>query len=127
MAVIKVFGVSLILLGFFLAYGLIGSYRPILFGTKTEATIVAVERVNNKRFTYVYYPVFQFKHKNKTVKAVDRSRDIEENSVGIKEYIFYNENYGISRGLASTTIVFSCISACFILFGFVALFYKGRI
>ncbi|RZL34548.1 MAG: hypothetical protein EOO96_09410, partial [Pedobacter sp.] len=104
MALIKVFGVSLILLGFFLAYGLISSYRPLLFGTKTEATIVAVKRVNNKRFTYVYYPIFQFKHKNKMVKVVDRSRDIEENSVGIKEFIFYSANYGISRGPASTTI-----------------------
>jgi len=127
MVIIRIFGISLILMGVFLAYGLKGTYLAILFGTKTEATIVAVEQVNNKRFTYVYYPVFQFTHLKKTIKAADRSRDIDKNSVGIKEFIFYSEKYGVSRRIAPTTIVFSFISVCFIFFGFVSLFYKGRI
>lgn len=127
MAVIRIFGISLILIGGFLFYGLINSYKPIIFGTKTEATIVAVERVHNKRFTFLYYPVFQFHYSSKTIRVVDQSSDIDKNSVGLKEFIYYDENYGISRGFRSTTIIFSFISISFLFFGLVALFYKRKI
>ena len=127
MAVIRIFGISLILIGGFLAYGLMGSYQPIVFGTKTEATIVAVERTNNKRFTYLYYPIFQFPYKNRTVKVVDKSGDVLENSVGLKEFIYYNENYGISRGFTSVVIIFSFICISFLLFGLVALVHKRNL
>lgn len=127
MAVIRILGISLILIGGFLAYGLTGSYKPIIFGAKTEATIVATERFDNKRFTYVYYPVFQFLHHNKTIKVLDKSSDVKENSVGLKALIYYDENYGMSRGFTSTTIIFSFISISFLFFGLVAIFYKGGI
>ncbi|TCD12607.1 hypothetical protein EZ449_00750 [Pedobacter frigidisoli] len=127
MAVIRIFGISLVLMGGFLAYGLLGSYRPILFGTKREATIVAVKRFDNKRFTYVYYPVFQFAHQNKTIRIIDKSGDVKEDSVGLKAFIYYDENYGISRGFTSVIIIFSIISISCLFFGLVALLYKGRI
>ncbi len=124
MTIIRTFGIILILLGGFLAYGIIGSYKPILFGTKTEAKIVAVKRVHNKRFIYVYYPVFQFHYSNKTIRIVDQSSDIDKNSIGLKKSIYYHKDYGISRGFTSTLIVFFFISISFILFGLVALFSK---
>lgn len=127
MTIIRTFGIILILLGGFLAYGIIRSYKLILFGTKTEATIVAVERVHDKRFTYLYYPVFQFHYSNKTIRIVDQSSDIDKNSIGLKKSIYYHKDYGISRGFTSTLIVFSFISISFILFGLVALFYRGKI
>jgi len=126
MAIIRTFGIILILLGGFLAYGMIGSALPMIFGVKTEATIVATKRVADKRFTYVYYPVFKFIYKNKTVEVVDDSGDVMENSVGLKKLIYYDENYGISRGFTSSFIIFSFISFSFLFFGLISLLSKEK-
>ncbi|AZI24433.1 hypothetical protein EA772_03365 [Pedobacter sp. G11] len=126
MAIIRTFGIILILLGGFLAYGMIGSALPMIFGVKTEATIVATKRVDDKRFTYVYYPVFKFIYKNKTVEVVDDSGDVMKNSVGLKKLIYYDENYGISRGFTSSFIIFSFMSASFLSFGLISLLSKEK-
>jgi len=125
MTVIRSFGIILVLLGGFLIYRVIGSSLPIIFGQKIKATIVAIERVKNKRFTYLYYPIFQFPYHNKIIKVVDKSSDVEKKSLNEQQVIFYHEKYGISRGFSAAMLVFSLISLSFISFGIVALFKKS--
>ncbi|WP_426475900.1 hypothetical protein [Chryseobacterium balustinum] len=120
--IIRIFGVIILLLGGFLAYGIISRSLPIVFGTKIKATINTVEQVKSKRFTYVYYPVIEFTYKNKLRKITDKSSDVDKNTTNVQLYIYYSEKYGISRGFSTIEVVFSVISLAFIFFGIIALF-----
>lgn len=124
MIVIRVFGFFILLLGGFIAYGVIGSSLPILFGERAKATIITVEKVKDKRFTYLYYPVIQFTHNNKLLKITDKSSDISTDKVNTKLYIYYSEKYGISRGFSAVEIVFSIMSIGFIFGGAIMVFSK---
>ncbi|KEY18991.1 hypothetical protein [Kaistella antarctica] len=125
--IVKIFGIILILLGGFLAFGMIGSLLRIMSGTKTKAKIVAIEKVNNnyEKFgssTYSNYPILQFDYKNTTIKKVDKSVGSNPEDLNTYIYIYYSEKYGISRDFSAVEVVFSIISLAFIFFGFVALF-----
>lgn len=127
MIVIRVFGFFILLLGGFIAYGVIGSSLPILFGERTEATIITVEKVKDKRFTYLYYPVIQFSHNSKLLKITDKSSDISKDKVNTKLYIYYSEKYGISRGFSAIEVVFSIMSIGFIFGGSLMLFKRNEL
>lgn len=120
--VIRIFGIIMIVLGGFLAYGVIGRSLPIVFGTKIKATINTVEQVKDKRFTHVYYPVIEFTYKNKFRKITDKSSDVDKDTTNVQLNIYYSEKYGISRGFSAVHVVFSIISLAFISAGLVALF-----
>lgn len=124
MIVIRVFGFFILLLGGFIAYGVIGSSLPILFGERTKATIITAEKVKNKRFTYLYYPVIQFTHNNKLLKITDKSSDISKDKVNTQLYNYYSEKYGISRGFSAIEVVFSIMSIGFIFGGTIMVFSK---
>lgn len=120
----KVFGIVLIIIGSFIVYSISGTFLSVVSGTKLKATIVAVEKVKNKRFTYLYYPIFQFNYKNKILHHVSKSHSIDLKEIGSEIYIYYSEKYGISRGFTAFEIIFSVIGISFIFFGLIALFKR---
>ncbi|MDR6545764.1 hypothetical protein J2810_001812 [Chryseobacterium rhizosphaerae] len=127
MMIIRVFGIALILIGGFLAYGVAGSFSRMLHGEKIIATIVDIEKVTDKykkfdKPSYSYYPILKFIYKNRTMQLTDKSHNSTEKEVKTKIKIYYSEKYGISRGFSAIEIVFSIISLAFIFFGIIALF-----
>ncbi|MBB6370071.1 hypothetical protein [Chryseobacterium shigense] len=122
MSVIKIFGAFFILLGGFLVYAILGTFFNVISGKKIQAKIVAVEKVESKRFTYLYYPIFEFSYKNCIVRQVNRSQSIDLKEIGTKTDIYYIENHQISRGFTIVEIIFSVVGICFIFFGMVTLF-----
>ena len=124
--IIKTFAVALILIGAFIAYGIVGSLSRIAYGQKTLATIVAIEKIEEKykkfdKPSYSSYPVLRFSYKNLTLQLTDKSQSSTEKEVNNKIDIYYSEKYGVSRGFTAFQVVFSVISFTFIFFGFVIL------
>lgn len=127
MIIKRVFGIALILIGGFLAYGLVGAFSRILHGEKTIATIVNIEKVTDKykkfdKPSYSYYPILRFIYKNKTMQLMDRSRSGTKKEINSKIEIYYSEKDGISRGFTAFELILSIISLAFISAGLVALF-----
>lgn len=118
---IKIFGICLILLGGFLIYSIFGTVFYVISGNKIQAKIVAVEKVKSKRFTYLYYPIFEFSYENRIVRQVDRSESIDLKEIGTNTYIYYNKDYQIIK-LTTPKIIFSVIGICSVFFGIVSLF-----
>jgi hypothetical protein len=59
--IIRVFAIAFILIGVFLAYGVIGVFSRMVHGEKATATIVAIDKIEDKykKFdqpSYSYYP-----------------------------------------------------------------------
>ena len=108
----------------FLAYQAI---LPIVLGTKTESTIIAVQQVeakykkNGRKIVYDL-PVYQFNYLNKTVTVRDHNSVTDTEVVNTQLHIYYSEKYGISRGISAIEVVFSIISLVFIFFGIFATF-----
>lgn len=123
----KIFGAVMVTIGLFVGFLVYQAVLPIVFGTKTEATIIAVQQVeakykkNGRKIIYDL-PVFQFNYLNKTITVRDHNSVNDTNVVNTKLYIYYSEKYGISRGLSAIEIVFSIMALIFVLAGLVALF-----
>lgn len=125
MAVIRIFGAILLLLGFFLMYGMIQSSLPIFFGKKISAKIIGLEKKKDKRFGYVNYPIIEFNYNGKIVKYTDdRSSHDQETISNPNTFVYHHESYGTRRDFEVFEIIFSIIGVICILFGFIALFKR---
>ncbi|QIH32613.1 hypothetical protein [Sphingobacterium sp. DR205] len=121
MIIIRTFGVILLLLGLFLAYGLSKDSRLMLFGSKIKADVIGIDSVKNKRFGYVHYPILQFNYKQKQVRLVKDLSSIDPKKVPAYMEIYYEEDIGISDGFTVVYAVFSIISIIMIIFGIIAI------
>ncbi|MGE8290976.1 MAG: hypothetical protein ACN6ON_04835 [Sphingobacterium sp.] len=121
MIIIRTFGVILLLLGLFLAYGLSKDSRLMLFGSKIKADVIGIDSVKHKRFGYLHYPVLQFNYKQKQVRLVNDLSSINPQKVPAHMEIYYKEGIGISNGFTVIYAVFSIISIIMIIFGIIAL------
>ncbi|MDR6525516.1 hypothetical protein J2787_000886 [Chryseobacterium rhizosphaerae] len=125
--IFKIFGAIMVIIGLFIGFLVYQAILPIVFGTKTKATIIAVQQVeakykkNGRKIIYDL-PVFQFDYLNKRITVRDHNSVTDINVVNTQLYIYYSEKYGISRGFSAIEIVFSIISLAFIFFGIIALF-----
>ncbi|KFC18423.1 hypothetical protein [Epilithonimonas lactis] len=124
--IIRIFAVALILIGGFLAYGIIGSLSRIFQGEKTVALVVGLDRIENKykkfdKPSYTTYPILRFNYKNRTVQLTDKNNSGTEKEINNKINIYYSEKYGISRGFTAFQLVLSIISLTFLFFGIVIL------
>lgn len=121
MIIIRTFGVILLFLGLFLAYGLSKDSRLMLFGSKIKADVIGIDSVKNKRFGYVHYPILQFNYKQKQVRLVKDLSSIDPKKVPAHMEIYYDEDIGISDGFTVVYGVFSIISIIMIIFGIIAI------
>ncbi|GAA4172705.1 hypothetical protein [Sphingobacterium ginsenosidimutans] len=121
MIIIIAFGVILLLLGLFLAYGLSKDSKLMLFGSKIKADVIGIDSVKSKRFGYVHYPILQFKYKQKQVRLVNDLSSINPQEVPAHMEIYYKEGIGISDGFTVIYAVFSTISIVMIIFGIITL------
>lgn len=117
-------------MGLFVGFFVYQAILPIVFGTKTKATIIAVQQTeakykkNGRKIIYDF-PVFQFDYLNKTITVRDHNSVTDINVVHTQLYIYYSEKYGISRGFSAIEVVFSIISLAFIFFGIIV-FFKSK-
>ena len=121
MIIKKTFGVILLLLGLFLAFGLSKDSRLMLFGTKIKADVIGIDSVKNKRFGYVHYPVLQFNYKQQQFRLVNDFRSIDPKNVPAHMDIYYAEGIGISDGFTVIYVIFSIISIIIIIFGIIVI------
>ena len=121
MIIIRTFGVILLLLGLFLAYGLSKDSRLMLFGSKIKADVIGINSVKNKRFGYVHYPILQFNYKQKQVRLVKDLSSINPKKVPTHMDVYYEEDIGISDGFTVVYVIFSIISIIMIIFGIIAI------
>ncbi|WP_333852047.1 hypothetical protein [Epilithonimonas sp.] len=122
----NIFAVILILIGGFLAYGIIGHLLRIFNSDKIAASIVSVNKIENnyKKFdtpSYTNYPVLRFPYKNKILQITDKNQSATENEINNKVNIYYSEKYGITRGFTAFHWTFCIISFTFLFFGVVIL------
>lgn len=114
----------LILIGGFIAYGIIGHLSRIANSDRVVASIVAIKRIekNYKKFdkpSYTDYPVLRFRYQNKMLQVMDKSQSATDSEVNSKINIYYSEKYGVTRGFTAFHWVFSVISVTFLFFGIV--------
>lgn len=121
MIIKKVFGVILLFVGLFLAFGLVKDSRLMLFGSKIKADVIGIDSVKNKRFGYVHYPILQFNYKQQQVRLVKDLRSVEPKNVPNHMEIYYVEGIGISDGFTVTYAIFFIISAIMITFGIIVI------
>jgi len=121
MIIIRTFGVILLLLGLFLAYGLSKDSRLMLFGSKIKADVIGIDSVKNKRFGYLHYPILQFNYKQKQVRLVKDLSSINPKKVPAQMEIYYEEGIGISDGFTDRYAIFSIMSIIMIIFGIIAI------
>jgi len=124
MIIIRTFGVILLLLGLFLAYGLSKDSRLMLFGSKIKADVIGIDSVKNKRFGYLHYPILQFNYKQKQVRLVKDLSSINPKKVPAQMEIYYEEGIGISDGFTDRYAIFSIMSIIMIIFGIIAISTK---
>jgi len=121
MIIKKTFGVILLLLGLFLAFGLLKDSRLMLFGSKIRADVIGLDSVKNKRFGYVHYPILQFNYKQQQVRLVKDLRSVDPQNVPTHMEIYYAEDIGVSDGFTITYAIFSIISIIMIIFGIIVI------
>ncbi|WP_343561263.1 hypothetical protein [Sphingobacterium sp.] len=121
MIIKNTFGVILLLLGLFLAYGLSKDSRLMLFGSKIKADVIGIDSVKSKRFGYVHYPILQFRYKQKQVRLLNDLSSINPQKVPAHMEIYYEEGIGISDGFTTVYAVFSIVSIIMIIFGIIVI------
>ncbi|MDC8100512.1 hypothetical protein [Chryseobacterium rhizosphaerae] len=121
MKIKNILGAILLILGVYLLFSLYQSSLPIIYGTRAKANIIGTDSVKNKRFTYLYYPVFQFNYQNQLIKFTDKSSSVDKDIEKSEVMVYYDQNYGFSQGFTTEKIIFLIISILLILFGSVCL------
>lgn len=109
----------MLIIGVYLMFNLYKSSLPMIYGTQVKANIIGIDSVKSKRFTYLYYPVIQFNHLNKTVNFTDKSSSVNKNIEKTEVMLYYNQEYGVSQGFTTEKIVFLVIGILWLLFGLV--------
>lgn len=118
----KSFAVIILLLGVFILFIIYKSSLPIIYGTKVKANIIGIDSAKSRRFNYVYYPVFQLKNKNDIIKITDKSSSVNKNFKKSEVTVYYDRNYGLSKGFTVVTTTFLIMGLLMVMLGIVALF-----
>ncbi|WP_313611431.1 hypothetical protein [Chryseobacterium arthrosphaerae] len=118
----KSFAVIILLLGVFILFIIYKSSLPIIYGTKVKANIIGIDSAKSRRFNYVYYPVFQLKNKNDIIKITDKSSSVNKNLKKSEVTVYYDRNYGLSKGFTVVTTTFLIMGLLMVMLGIVALF-----
>jgi hypothetical protein len=119
MKIKNILGLILIIIGGYLIFNLYRSSLPVIYGTKIKANIIGTDSVKSKRFTYVYYPIFQFNDKNQTIRFTDKTSSVDKNIRKSEVMIYYNQDYGVSQGFTTEKIIFLIMGLLLVLFGIV--------